>query len=127
MELSINSLLTQQLSMNASYTFDDTLNLDTGAQLVRRPWNKMLLAFTRLSHDCRSSVTLSTIYVGTRLDTGNQTLGQYTLLNLSGTYQATERVQFFGRLDNITNTYYEEARGFGTPGFGMYGGLNVTW
>ncbi len=126
-ELTINSLITQQLSMNASYTFDDTLNLDTGAQLVRRPRNKMLLAFTRLSRDCRSSVTLSTLYVGTRLDTGNRTLGQYTLLNLSGTYQATERVQFFGRLDNITNTYYEEARGFGTPGFGMYGGLNVTW
>ncbi len=126
-ELMLNSLITQQLSMNASYTFDDTLNYDTGAQLVRRPRNKMLLAFTRLSPDNRSSMTLSTIYVGQRLDTGNRTLNQYMLLNLSGTYQATERVQLFARLDNVTNTFYEEVRGFGTPGFGAYGGLNVTW
>jgi len=36
-------------------------------------------------------------------------------------------VQLFARLDNLTNTYYEEVNGFGVPGFGMYGGLNVTW
>jgi vitamin B12 transporter len=126
-ELTLHSLLTQQLSLDAGYTFDDTLNLDTGAQLLRRPRNKMLLSFTRLSPDNRSSVTLSTIYVGQRLDTGNRTLDQYMLLNLSGRHQATERVQLFARLDNITNTYYEEVRGFGTPGFGAYGGLNVTW
>src|SRR5204863_3457105 len=113
--------------MKGSYTFDDTLNYDTGTQLVRRPRNKMLLAFTRLSQDERSSITLSTIYVGTRLDTNNHVLGQYTLLNLSRTYQATVGVQLFARLDNVTNTFYEEVRGFGTPGFGMYGGLNVTW
>lgn len=126
-ELTLQSLITQQLSMNASYTFDDTLNLDTGTALLRRPRNKMLLSFTRLSEDGRSSVTLSTIYVGTRLDTNNTTLGQYMLLNLSGTYQATERVQLFARLDNITNTFYQEVNGFGVPGFGMYSGLNVTW
>jgi vitamin B12 transporter len=126
-ELAVNSLLTQQLSMKGSYTFDDTLNYDTGTQLVRRPRNKMLLAFTRLSQDERSSITLSTIYVGQRLDTGNRVLNPYMLLNMSGTYQATERMQLFARLDNITNTFYEEVRGFGTPGFGMYGGLNVTW
>jgi len=126
-ELAVNSLITQQLSMKGSYTFDDTLNYDTGTQLLRRPRNKMLLSFTRLSQDSRSSLTLSTIYVGTRLDTNNNVLPQYTLLNLSGTYQATERVQLFARLDNITNTFYEEVRGFGTPGFGMHGGLNVTW
>ncbi len=126
-ELTLNSLLTQQLRMNAGYTFDDTLNLDTGAQLVRRPRNKMLLSFTRMSLDNRSSLTLSTMYVGQRLDTGNRTLDQYMLLNLSGSYQATERVQLFARLDNVTNTFYEEVRGFGTPGFGAYGGANVVW
>jgi vitamin B12 transporter len=127
LELTLNSLITQQLTMNASYTLDDTLNYDTGTQLLRRPQNKMLLSFTRLSADNRSSLTLSTIYVGTRLDTNNQVLGQYMLLNLSGTYQATDRVQLFARLDNVTNTFYEEVRGFGTPGFGAYAGLNVTW
>lgn len=126
-ELTVNSLITQQLLMNASYTFDDTLDYDTGLQLLRRPRNKMLLAFTRLSQDSRASVMLSMIYAGTRLDTRNTVLGQYTLLNLSGTYQATERVQLFARMDNITNTFYQEVNGFGTPGFGMYGGLNVTW
>jgi len=67
--------------MNASYTFDDTLNYDTGTALLRRPRNKMLLSFTRLSEDGRSSLTLSTIYVGTRLDTGNHVLNPYMLLN----------------------------------------------
>ena len=126
-ELTLNSLLTQQLWMNVGYTFDDTLNYDTDNLLLRRPRNKALLSFTRTSADSRSAVTLSAIYVGERLDTGNNILRQYMLLNMSGTYQATDRVQLFARLDNITNTFYEEVRGFGTPGFGAYGGLNVTW
>ena len=126
-ELNLTSLLTQQLTMNASYTFDDTLNYDTGTALLRRPRNKMLLSFTRLSQDQRSSLTLNAIYAGTRLDTNNVTLSPYMLLNLSGTYQATERVQLFARLDNLTNTFYEEVNGFGVVGFGMYSGMNVTW
>jgi len=68
-ELNLTSLLTQQLTMNASYTFDDTLNLDTGTQLLRRPRNKLLLSLTGLSQDERSSLTLSALFVGTRPST----------------------------------------------------------
>jgi vitamin B12 transporter len=67
------------------------------------------------------------IYVGTRLDTNNFVLGQYTLLNLASTYRASDRMDWFLRFDNLTNTEYEEIRGFGSPGLGIYGGLNLIW
>ena len=67
------------------------------------------------------------LYVGDRLDTNNAVLDQYALLNLSGNFCATEQLELFARLDNITDTFYEEVRGFGAPGFAAYGGVNYVW
>ena len=63
------------------------------------------------------SVTLQMLYVGDRLDTNNQILDEYILLNLMANAQLTDRVEAVMRLENLTDQFYEEVRGFGTPGF----------
>lgn len=126
-ELTLQCYLTEQSWINASYTYDETLNNDTGNLLFRRPRNKATVSYTQLSFDQRASTTISMLCVGDRLDTGNRVLDQYVLLNMSGSFQATQHLRLDARLDNVTNTFYEEVRGYGVPGFGAYGGLNLIW
>jgi vitamin B12 transporter len=67
------------------------------------------------------------LFVGDRLDTNNQILDEYILLNLIASAQLTDRLQAVARLDNLTDQFYEEVRGFGTPGFAAYGGLTLVY
>ncbi|QDU26521.1 Vitamin B12 transporter BtuB precursor [Anatilimnocola aggregata] len=126
-ELNMFAMLTDNLVANVSYTLDDTLNLETGMQLLRRPREKWNLSLTRSWYEGRGAATLSFQHYSNRLDTGNIFLPSYSLLNLSGNWRMTDRLEFVGRFDNLANTEYEEVRGYGTPGFGAYGGFNVYW
>jgi vitamin B12 transporter len=126
-ELSLLCYITPDLWINANYTSDDPLNLDTGTLLLRRPRDKAAINLTQAFPDYGASVTLQMLYVGDRLDTNNQILDEYTLLNLMASAQLTERLQAVMRLDNLTDQFYEEVRGFGTPGFAAYGGLTMVY
>jgi vitamin B12 transporter len=124
LELSLLVYLTENLSVNTFYTFDNTLNLDTGTALLRRPRDKVSMSITQALPDWNTNLIFQMIYVGDRLDTNNFILSQYTLLNIAVNTQLTDTLSGILRLDNVTNTFYEEVRGFGTPGIGIYGGLN---
>lgn len=126
-EFALFAQVTDQTVANLSYTLDDTLNADTGDMLLRRPREKWNLSLTRAWLQNRGAVTLSFQYYSNRLDTNNIVLPNYTLLNLSGNYWYNDRLEFVGRFDNLANSEYEEVRGYGTPGFGAYGGFNVYW
>jgi vitamin B12 transporter len=126
-ELTMFAMLTDNLVANVSYTLDDTLNADTGDMLLRRPREKWSAALTRSWYDGRGAATLAFQYYSNRLDTNNVMLPNYALLNLSGNWWMNDRVEIIGRIDNLTNTEYEEVNGYGTPGFGMYAGCNVFW
>ena len=126
-EFSLFAQVTEQLVANVAYTLDDTLNADTGMQLLRRPREKWNLSLTRAWLQNKGALTLSYQYYSNRLDTNNFVLPNYSLLNLSGNYWYNDRIELIGRFDNLTNTEYEEVRGYGTPGFGAYAGFNVYW
>lgn len=51
----------------------------------------------------------------------------YTLVNMDATYNLTDRVQIFGRVENQLDAHYEEVFTFATPGRAGYGGVRVTF
>jgi vitamin B12 transporter len=53
------------------------------------------------------------------------TLESYTLLNAAGFFEVIKSLKIFLRLDNILNSDYETIKGFGTPGFSVYGGIKA--
>lgn len=114
-------------SLSAGYTLDDTLNLDTGTRLLRRPRDKWTLGYTRNWMQKKGSSTLQFLYFSDRLDTGNQILPSYALLNLNNRYQVNDRMELTLRFDNITDTKYEQVYGYGSLGFGVYGGASLIW
>ncbi|MDT8445509.1 MAG: TonB-dependent receptor [bacterium] len=56
---------------------------------------------------------------GTALDKDGNAVSEldaYNLANLSLDYQLSPRYSLYGRIDNLTDAYYEEAWAYGTPG-----------
>jgi len=116
------------LSLDASYAYteakDDTTDRDLmyrpkhtgGASLNIRPLKKL-------------NVNLNVQYVGKRYRNTANTLEMpdYTLVNLAASYEATKRLQVFGRVDNLTDKNYESIYRYGEPGIGVYGGVKITF
>lgn len=136
---------TDDWNLTASYTYDATINLSdpsvqqfyAGQPLLRRPRNKALLGATRLLPAYASSVTANLLVVGHRVDNGPAdpitfqntlvTLSPYVTLNLASQTQVTDNCLVQIRLDNVTNTPYQEVYGFGVPGFAAYGTASFTY
>jgi vitamin B12 transporter len=123
----------RDLVFRASYTFDDPVNVLTGQQLLRRPKNKATASFTRYFMDRRADLTMTMLVVGQRFDSdfvspsGVSALPSYILVNMTGTWRASEQLDFYARIDNLTNAGYQEVIGFGVPGIAAYAGMGYRW
>jgi vitamin B12 transporter len=101
-----------------------------GQQRIRRPKNfgnigvqyraaSERLAFLgsyRLSRD-----TIDTTFVST------MPLPDYEVLDLSVTFDATELLQIYGRVQNATDESYQEVIGYNTAGRSIYGGVRLRF
>jgi vitamin B12 transporter len=119
------------LSFFATYTRTDAKNTETDEYLLRRPKDKFTARFDWEFLE-GANIHLSLIYVGEREDLywldwtpTPVTLESYTLLNAAGFYEVIKPLEIFLRLDNILNFDYETIKGFGTPGFSIYGGVKA--
>jgi vitamin B12 transporter len=115
--------------VTANYTRTDTLDLDTGSPLVRRPRDKGNVSIGHYFLDRRAYADLSAWIVGQRTDSrdGSVTLPGYAVINLAGYYNLTDRMQLFSRIDNLFNRQYEQITGYSTGGFLAVGGVRCTW
>jgi len=120
----------KDLFFNINYTYTHTRDPE-GNRLVRRPENQVgLTASYRFLE--KWHLALDARWVDERaaspfaLDKdGNPvgTLDAYTLVNLSGSCDITDRFQVFARVENLFDEYYEEAFSYATPGLSGYIGL----
>jgi vitamin B12 transporter len=119
------------LVLRADYTYTWAVNLEKGEQLIRRPQNRAdLSAFYQWD---ALGMGLSVAYVGDRPDldfSGGSaspvTLDPYTLVNLMASYQLDRYIKFFGRVENLFDTKYEEVFGYGTAGLSFYAGTKIS-
>lgn len=113
--------------------FQPTVPIET--QAVRRPKN---IASFNLSYDPEAqpfSATVTVRYNGKQRDYAFNPSYQrllvdmkaYTLVNLAATYDISENLQLFGRVENLLDTNYEEVFTFATPGRAAYGGVRVRF
>jgi vitamin B12 transporter len=49
----------------------------------------------------------------------------FTVANLSGAWKLTDHIQLTARIENVADVHYEEAFGYGEPGFGLYVGVRL--
>lgn len=130
-EMSIQAHARSGLILNFSYTRNEARDLDADISLLRRPKDKFSasLFYPILK---KMNIRFSLIYIGDREDLDfsawpvtRVTLSNYTLLNAVLSYNLTQNAQTYLRIDNILNEKYEMIKGYGAPGFSVYGGIHL--
>lgn len=110
--------------LGANATWQDTQDLDSGADLLRRPERKASLRLDRqLGED--GWLGLEWFYSGERSDFGGVGLDSYWLLNLHAgwAFQPSWRLELRG--ENLADEQYEPAYGFNAAGRAWF--LSLAW
>jgi vitamin B12 transporter len=123
------------LSVWAQYTYTLTKVLESdpssgavaGSRLPRWPIHQFT---SGVRYSPIEPVTLYVDYrhVGARYNdvATTQRLSPFGVVNAAATYDVSDRVQVYGRVENLFNQKYEEFLFFGTPIRSVYGGVKIT-
>ena len=110
------------------YTYLNAENAD-GQTLARRPQYQFDAAITYYATE-RFDLGVNALHVGTRYDsvdkTGAQT-GEYVIVNFVSNVKVNDFITVYGKVDNITDKYYQSVDGYATPGRSLYLGLTATY
>jgi len=124
-ETNASASVTENISIKAGYTYLDTEDKATGQVLTRRPKDKITVS-SQFSTD-KMNIMLSYLFVGKRYDSSvERYLPSYSLVGMSGSYKIAKWLTLLGRIENLFDADYEEAGGYNTPGFSVYGGMRVS-
>ena len=120
-----------RLTLTANYTWTRAENAsgpNAGAQLARRPEHMANLTADWVWSDAVST-QVAVRYVGEAYndDANTVVMDAYTLVDLRGSWQVTDTIQLYGRVENLFDRDYETARGYGTPGQGAFVGLRARF
>jgi vitamin B12 transporter len=116
------------LDLKLAYTLTDARDAATGEELARRPRHRASASATYRVFK-GASITLSGTRVGERYDNkpNVDTLDSYVRFDLAATYDVTENLQFFGRIENMFDENYEEAKGYGITGRYAFLGAKLSF
>ena len=116
-----------------TWTYTEARDQDTGAQLLRRPRNRLTLDVTAQPYP-GLKVTPELVYSSRFADylvddfgfTGPIGLARGgTILNLTVTYDVRPKLQVFADARNIGDSHFEPASGFALPGPSFLAGVRA--
>ena len=118
----------EALSIEANYTFTDTKDLTTGKLLPRRPQDTAN-ALVSYVWPARLTTALAVRYAGDTWDDAANTtrLKAYTLVDLRASYPLNDRLELYGRIENLFDQHYETAFQFGSLGRGGFVGVRAKF
>lgn len=134
-ELQLNVYPVEGLSIGVNYTYLHATDFD-GSREVRRPRHEGGIAATYRFLDNRASITADARFVAGNLDNdftapsfGSQDvkLDDYTVVNIAASYDVTENLAVYGRVNNLFDTDYEEVYGYSTQGVTGYAGVRLRF
>jgi len=122
--------ISEQTFLSGNFTKLDA-ETETGARDIRRPEETVNASLShRLSERLTGNVNVQMVRntIDTNFSTYQQVdLDDYTLLNLSTTYQLNQMTKISARIQNVLDDQYETTLGFGTPGRAFYLGLTASF
>ncbi|NQY13352.1 MAG: TonB-dependent receptor [Henriciella sp.] len=105
--------LTDWLSVSADYAYIDAKDGD-GDALVRLPEHSGDVTVS-IDPDGPFSGALLVRYNGEEPNTDGTILESWTRVDLTGSYDLNEKVELFGRIENLFDEEYQQILGYGTP------------
>ena len=133
-EVSATLRPTDALDLIVTYTHLDAED-PAGLPEVRRPEHAASLSANWRFNEGRGLLSAGVIYNGEMHDLGfdaftfaqrDVLLDAYTVVNLGASYQVSDQINVYGRLENALDEDYEEAFGFNSAGFAAYAGLKIS-
>lgn len=116
------------VKLRAAYTYLHAKDERTGLTLQRRPDHvaRLSLAITPMEG---LLIEPRVTFVSRRFSDSSeqQRLPRYARLDVYGEYKIDQTWRVFGRVENVTNTRYQEILNYGTTGRAAYGGISATW
>jgi vitamin B12 transporter len=118
-------------SIRATYTYTDAT--EDGLPAIRRPKEK---AGLHIGYRARrgGDISMSLAYFGETDDLDFSTwpatpvtLSRYTLVGITASCRVGEKIEVFGRIDNLLDEDYLTAYGFGTPGLTVIVGTKASF
>jgi len=135
LEFYFNSQLTSQLALRGAYTYVDSTQEDNAgsqAREIRVPRNTASLNLNYSFLENKASLNFELNYVDKQLDLDFSSfpateveLDDYTLVNITASYDVNNDVQLYARVDNLLDDEYQDVFGFETLGQAIYTGLQI--
>lgn len=124
----------EELSLAASYTYTDAKD-DNGQREVRRPKHLGSLNVTYRFLENRATLDLGLNYNGAMQDSEfifatpetQVTLEDYVLATVAASFDVTDAIQVYGRVENAFDEEYQDVFGFASPGVGAYAGIRIKF
>jgi len=131
-ELSASWMPTEATAITASYTYTDAE--EPGGEEVRRPEHIASLSVAQTLLDQRLRLAAGVAYNGEMLDNDFRNffvnfaaertkLDSYTLVNFNASYDISEELEVFVRVENLFDEDYQENIGYATPGRAAFAGV----
>lgn len=129
-ELFASATLTDAWRIDAAYTYLDATN--AGVEVIRRAPNSGSVNLAWREPAGRFGAGITARYVGDATDTdfgtgATVTLPSFTLVNLTGFWNVTEKAQVFGRIENLLDEDYQEVVNYQTSGVTAYLGVRKSF
>ena len=128
LEIGYEDYFFENLGFSSMYTYLQAKNTKNQT-LARRPESQIDASMTYYSND-NYDVGINAQYIGTRYDKddnkGAQT-GNYVVANLVANLQVNKSISVYGKIDNLTDVYYQTVDGYATAGRSLYLGLIATY
>jgi vitamin B12 transporter len=125
----VNAPLGERWNVLANWTYNDTEDA-AGQPRPRRPENFGNLGVQYRAANDRLSVLANYRLSSDAVDVtfaGTVPLPDYEVLDLSVSFDATDQLQIYGRVQNVTDEAYYEVAGFNTAGQAIYGGVRLRF
>lgn len=128
LELEHKIRLRDNLTFYTNYTYTDAIDKVLHKRLVRRPWHQGKLGLT---YDWgKAHFSADWLLVGDRdeTSTGPRVKNDgFTKLDFFVSYDITQYLQIYGRVENATNDHYYEVLGFENPSTRFFAGVKTKF
>jgi len=119
--------ITPELQFSADYLFNRARQED-GLRRLRRPRNSGRVSLVYANE--RLSLGATARFVGEVVDevflVGRQSLDDYTVVDLTGSYKIANNVELFGRVTNLFSAESQDVVGFNSAGTGVFAGVRFN-
>ena len=127
-EVAYQTTLFDDILLSLSYTNTDAKDTK-GKTLARRAKENAKFAIDYYGID-KLHLGINGQYIGERFDKADkqgQQTGKYTVANFVTNYEIGKQLSIYGKVNNITDKYYQTIDGYASSPRAFYGGMKLTY